>query len=151
MTSTLIQKWAPDPAYMVATFASLGVAFHLNILQIEVDTRIGSLLIAFSFAWLGLVVTLWHVYGLGLISALCKASLGGFSFSAGLGASTALYRLFFHRLRNFPGPWGAKLSRFYTVGVIKKSGIRYHLKLEELHRKYGDFVRTGTGSIFLHI
>ncbi|CAL5875163.1 uncharacterized protein PFLUO_LOCUS9467 [Penicillium psychrofluorescens] len=82
MTSTLIQQWAPDPAYVVATFAPLGVAFHLSILRIEIDTRIGS-------------------------------------------------------------PWGAKLSRFYTVGVVKNSGIRYHLKLEELHRKYGDFVRTG--------
>ncbi|KAJ5815613.1 hypothetical protein N7474_007390 [Penicillium riverlandense] len=143
MSSTLIQNWAPDPAYMVTTFASLGVAFHLSILRIEIDTRIGSLLIAFSFAWFGLVVTLCHVYDLDLISAVYKALLGGFWFSAGLGTSTALYRLFFHRLRPFPGPWGAKLSRFYTVGVVKKSGIRYHLKLEEMHRKYGDFVRTG--------
>lgn len=144
MTSTLIQQWAPDPAYVVATFAPLGVAFHLSILRIEIDTRIGSVLIAFLFAWIGFVVTLSHVYGLGLISAVCKASLGGFWFCAGLGASMTVYRLFFHRLRPFPGPWGAKLSRFYTVGVVKNSGIRYHLKLEELHRKYGDFVRTGT-------
>ncbi|KAF4545568.1 Cytochrome P450 [Lasiodiplodia theobromae] len=54
----------------------------------------------------------------------------------------ATYRLFFHRLRKFPGPFGAKLSRFYVTLTSAKK-VQYHEEIKKWHEKYGDFIRTG--------
>ncbi|KAL4862506.1 cytochrome P450 [Aspergillus spectabilis] len=64
------------------------------------------------------------------------------SFNLGLTASILLYRAFFHRLRRFPGPFMAKLTRL-SIMMRSLERTQYHLDLEEMHRKYGDFVRTG--------
>jgi hypothetical protein len=143
MASAQIQNWTPDLAQIASTFALLGVAFHISIIPFEIDCQTGSLLILYAFSWAGLAAIFSKGYGLDWTSALGAAWQAGFWFAAGLSASMVIYRLFFHRLRYFPGPWGAKLSRFYTVGLTKRSNLRYHLELEKLHRKYGDFVRTG--------
>jgi hypothetical protein len=45
------------------------------------------------------------------------------------------------RLSGIPGPFAAKLSRFYDIKV-KASGKSY-LLIDELHKKYGNVVRTG--------
>jgi hypothetical protein len=45
------------------------------------------------------------------------------------------------RLRGIPGPFAAKLSRFYDL-KLKASGESY-LVIDELHNKYGKVVRTG--------
>jgi hypothetical protein len=45
------------------------------------------------------------------------------------------------RLRAIPGPFAAKLSRFYDV-KLKASGKAW-LLIDELHNKYGKVVRTG--------
>lgn len=67
-----------------------------------------------------------------------------FCFNTGLTLSIGAYRLFFHRLKNFPGPVPAKLSRFYAMSLAAKN-IQYNLEVEKLHQSYGDFVRTGKG------
>jgi len=72
---------------------------------------------------------------------LARVLVVGLSFSIGLILSTAAYRLCLHRLRNFPGPIGAKLSRFYATALAAKN-IQYHLDVKEMHEKYGDFVKT---------
>lgn len=56
-------------------------------------------------------------------------------------ASIAIYRLFFHRTRHFPGPRLAAVSKFWHIFHIRDS--RNFLFMERLHRKYGMFVRTG--------
>ena len=64
----------------------------------------------------------------------------------GIGFLTSLitYRLFLHRCRRFPGPRLASLSRFHASYLSSgKSGVQYYEKLEELHRRCGDYVRTG--------
>ena len=55
--------------------------------------------------------------------------------------SMLIYRFFFHRLHDFPGPRLAKLSKFYQffTGLRLDAFRRTH----EAHRKYGNFVRTG--------
>lgn len=74
--------------------------------------------------------------------ALTTASLLIISFNAGLYFSMATYRLFCHRLRKFPGPFGAKLSRFYVTLTSAKK-VQYHEEIKKWHEKYGDFIRTG--------
>ena len=58
-----------------------------------------------------------------------------------LWASMSIYRLFFHRIREFPGPALASVSKFWRVAHCLDS--KNHLLLEKLRQKYGGFVRTG--------
>lgn len=55
--------------------------------------------------------------------------------------SISIYRVFFHRLRNFPGPFLASVSKFWHVAHCLDS--KNHILLAKLHREYGDFVRIG--------
>ncbi|EKG18424.1 Cytochrome P450 [Macrophomina phaseolina MS6] len=69
-------------------------------------------------------------------------AVSAMSFSLTLTASIIIYRAFFHRLRRFPGPFAAKLSKLWSVYQSSKD-FKYNLLLEDLHKKYGDVVRTG--------
>ncbi|KAI0110725.1 benzoate 4-monooxygenase cytochrome P450 [Nemania sp. FL0031] len=59
--------------------------------------------------------------------------------------SIAIYRLFFHRLRNFPGPRLAALTKLWHVWKCRDS--RGHHVLEAWHQQYGPLVRTGPNEI----
>jgi hypothetical protein len=62
-----------------------------------------------------------------------------------LSLSIASYRLFFHPLRQFPGPWGAKLTKwvdFYHTAPGKR-----HEWIPALHTKFGDIVRIGPNEL----
>ncbi|KAI1413310.1 cytochrome P450 [Hypoxylon sp. FL1857] len=88
---------------------------------------------------------LYHTTTVGL---LCDALLWMYFCSiASLFTSITLYRAFFHPLTKvgLPGPWYLRLSKLPHVWAARKS--KNHLFLEELHQKYGDFVRTGPAEI----
>jgi hypothetical protein len=143
MHLSLLLSCIRDNTHIAGTFAALGVLFHLSILTSEIDSAVGSLLIGAFLIWSGLAVAFVKILDVDFVVAIAKSSLSYICFLAGLGTSTVVYRLLFHRLRNFPGPLGAKISRFHTVWVTKRTGLRYHLELERLHAEFGDFVRTG--------
>ena len=73
----------------------------------------------------------------GLIEAfaLCACYL------TALFCSIAIYRVWFHRLKGFPGPRLAAASKLWHVWKCRDS--RNHLILESLHQQYGPVVRTG--------
>jgi hypothetical protein len=54
-----------------------------------------------------------------------------------------LYRAFFHPLNGFPGPFGARLSKFWALGKVVESNIRWYQVVGRLQKQYGDVVRTG--------
>jgi cytochrome P450 len=56
-------------------------------------------------------------------------------------ASIAVYRLYFHRLRRFPGTPSMALSK-WTLLSTDVQGFRYRL-VDELHAQHGCIVRTG--------
>lgn len=60
---------------------------------------------------------------------------------AGVLVSMGIYRLFFHRLRHFPGPKSWALSKFAFMPTDVK-GMRPR-NIDAAHKKYGDIVRTG--------
>ena len=53
----------------------------------------------------------------------------------------SIYRLFFHRLRGFPGPLLARVSKLWHVSQVLDS--KNHQFLLRMQQSYGDFVRTG--------
>jgi hypothetical protein len=76
--------------------------------------------------------------------SLCKAILEtnilSSCFLAGLFSSMMAYRLIYHPLRSFPGPFCARITAFW---LTKESipDLKFYKKLCGLHDRYGDFVR----------
>ncbi|KAL8670626.1 MAG: hypothetical protein Q9168_004837 [Polycauliona sp. 1 TL-2023] len=67
------------------------------------------------------------------------------SFIVAVFASIVTYRVYFHRLRHFPGPPLAAISKLWHVA--KCLGSKNHLLMQRMHQKYGDFVRTGPNEL----
>lgn len=66
------------------------------------------------------------------------------SYIISLFTSIVLYRLFFHRLRGFPGPKFAAASKLWHV-FKTRHGNNFQV-LENMRQQYGNFVRTGKPS-----
>jgi hypothetical protein len=60
----------------------------------------------------------------------------------GLFTSISIYRLFFHQLSEFRGPFIARLSNFYLTWLSAKR-LHLHEEIDVLHSRYGDYVRIG--------
>jgi cytochrome P450 family 628 len=81
--------------------------------------------------------------------SLCGAFIPSFthtifvdiSFLTAISTSIIVYRLAFHRLRHFPGPFWSKVTKAY--GVVLSRNTRYAHDTAELHHQYGDYVRIG--------
>lgn len=58
-----------------------------------------------------------------------------------------IYRAFFHPLQKFPGPFTAKLSKFWALSQTAKSGLKWYQVDEALHKQFGDYVRTGKSDV----
>lgn len=69
------------------------------------------------------------------------------SYHAGLWISIILYRVLFHRLGRFPGPFMAKVTKLWNVSKIASRSDNFKF-LDDLHREYGEFVRTGNIIVF---
>ena len=79
--------------------------------------------------------------GIGLFAAIQQTIFLTSIHLSVLTASIFAYRIFWHPLRNFPGPPLAKLSKFWVIPRSLQGEV--HLLLQELHEQYGDFVRVG--------
>jgi hypothetical protein len=119
-------------AYVVGVAALLGVAFHLSIRPIEFEFIMFHFMAASAFAFVLLV------YVLGFVTAILFTA----TFNTAVLSSVAVYRLAFHRCRQFPGPLAAKVTRFYAASLSAKN-VKYYKELANMHDQYGDFVRTG--------
>lgn len=67
------------------------------------------------------------------------------TFTVSLLFSVFVYRVFFHRLRHFPGPFFASVTKLWHT--LQCLGSKNHEVLVDLHKKYGDFVRTGPSEV----
>ena len=67
------------------------------------------------------------------------------AYPTGLFTSMVSYRLFFHPLREFPGPRLAAVSKLWHLSKLWDG--KNHMFLETLRRKYGDIVRTGPNEL----
>ena len=62
-------------------------------------------------------------------------------YTLSLLTSIFIYRRYCHRLRHFPGPFMASITKLWQTKKTLDS--QNHILLDGLHKKYGDFVRTG--------
>ena len=92
-------------------------------------------------AYVGLVLLEALYLKLSWVPALITSSQMIGIYTVCLLASISIYRVFFHRLRGFPGPFLASVSKLWHVAHCLES--KNHILLEKLHQEYGDFVRTG--------
>lgn len=94
-----------------------------------------------------MVVAQLQLTDLGLLQSLIRTTVVATSYLSALYASMVAYRLIFHPLRRFPGPLGYKISKIWHVACLAPKLDNFR-QLDELHKQYGDFVRTGK---FLHM
>ena len=78
-------------------------------------------------------------------AAFDLVSIHGLACLAGIYASLITYRLFFHPLRRFPGPFWARLTSLWFSTQLKNADA--HKQMLELHRNYGHFVRIGSSDL----
>lgn len=78
-------------------------------------------------------------------AALAQTSLVVGSYLIGLYSSLVIYRVFFHPLRSFGGPYGCRISSAWFATYLAKSDA--FRQLESLHHRYGDFLRIGSNDI----
>ncbi|KAF2034994.1 cytochrome P450 [Setomelanomma holmii] len=65
------------------------------------------------------------------------------SFWLPLWSYIGIYRAYLHPLRKYPGPFGARLSKWWTVKQNWDTDLHFHRRLQDLQTEYGDYVRTG--------
>lgn len=87
-------------------------------------------------------IYLWKYTVLDPVQAITLATQLGASYYAALYTSIILYRVFFHRLRKFPGPFAARVTKLWHVWKLAPKSRNY-MELNSLREKYGDYVRTG--------
>lgn len=125
------------------TFLMLGVALHVLALRNgEWDLSVFKILTAVVTAPFALTLCQISLHGMAFSSALWESCYLVGSVISGIYLSMAVYRIGFHRLNRFPGPFLARLSNFYFTGVAFRRHQEY-FELEKLHRQYGDVVRIG--------
>jgi hypothetical protein len=131
-----------DVFYTTGAAALLGVLFHVSIHKIEFEFIMFHFMGFYILTFFGMIYALVQAGKYSVLGAFARASFCASSFNVGLLTSIGIYRLLFHRCRKFPGPFSAKLTRFYAAKLSAKD-VQYYKELAKMHCKYGDFVRTG--------
>lgn len=143
MVHSLLHEMAQADSYHdLIGSALLGVLFHMSIQAVEFEKFMFHFLAALPVMAI-VMSTSFSVLGhLTWTQSFMKSAIIEIVFNLSCLLSTGIYRLLFHRCGRFPGPVGAKLSRFWTSYTSSKN-FQYHMELEKMQAKYGDFVRTG--------
>lgn len=125
------------------TFLLIGVSLHaLALRKGEWDLAVFKIITAVAAAPLALTLSEISLHGLTFASALWRSCYLVGSLICGIYLSMTVYRVGFHRLNRFPGPFLARLSNFYITRVVCRRHQEF-IELEKLHKQYGDVVRIG--------
>lgn len=123
------------------TASCIGIATH-NLIFIHREWHLLAPTILSTHVLLAIALVVAQVWtGGNSYASYFGAAISIASYLISLLGSIVIYRLFFHRLRHFPGPRLAAASKLWHVWQCRDS--RNHLVLEKLHQEYGSFVRTG--------
>lgn len=123
----------------------LGVLSHVCIfIRGEWHMQGARLVKLYSFLATAIFVASQQLQG-SIVQGLSTTGLVTSAYAVGLFTSIVIYRKFFHRLRHFPGPWFAGVTKLWHLAHCQ--GGQNYLYLERLHQQYGSFVRTGPEEI----
>lgn len=98
----------------------------------------------FTAAFVAAVIGL-NQYGQSLGEAIAQVTTVAFFYLAGLYTSLIAYRSLFHSLNKFPGPFGARISKFWLSAQLKDADA--FRQIYKLHKEHGDFVRVGPSDL----
>ncbi|KAH9477825.1 Cytochrome P450 monooxygenase orf5 [Psilocybe cubensis] len=118
-----------------------GLAVHLIYNKFEsCDMTLGAILL---LGWPLALSCLYLPHTTGFVSAVSTVLP---LFWTTLATSIVAYRLSpWHTLASYPGPLLCKITQFY--GAFRSLGGKQHLYYQQLHDKYGDFVRVGPNEL----
>lgn len=132
--------WTPVEEIFMA--AASGVASHLCFfIRGEHHMRAPILLRVYAILFAALLYAEIAIKGEGIPQGTRNAVGVVFAYGVSLLTSILAYRRFCHRLRHFPGPAMASVTKLWqTFNTLDSQN---HILLDDLHENYGDFVRTG--------
>lgn len=132
-------------ASAMATPLVLGAISHLIVSRhhgVEFDAHPWKLVFAYLGSPAALLYYNFSIVQLGTFNTLIHTGLSATLFNVGFFASLLIYRLYFHRLRRFPGPKLAAVSQFYAMSLAAKD-MKLCQEIQKLHQQYGDIIRIG--------
>lgn len=115
---------------------------HLVFRPFEIDGYAWHLFFTYLVAFFLLIAGNVYLTKYSVVLALARALFVATAYNSGVVISIFTYRAFFHPLNRFPGPFLAKLTRFYAMNDAAKRVQAYN-DIQNLHNKYGDIVRVG--------
>ncbi|EGX91291.1 cytochrome P450 oxidoreductase, putative [Cordyceps militaris CM01] len=120
-----------------------GHALHLLVFRRgEWDSAARDIMVSAALLYVGAAVALHAASGpaggswWASLHAATTLELAGM---AGVFASMLAYRVWFHALCRYPGPWAARLSSLHLTYLSRRFRLFEELRL--LHEQYGDIVR----------
>lgn len=138
-----------EPAKMMSpnllvcgTAAIAGVVSHLTYFIHGEHHNQSPLYFKLLLAGIALIFASEFLLGVGTImGSVANTACIVSAYLVPLYTSMLIYRIFFHPLRKFPGPFMYKVTKLWHVlKLIKRNNCHV---LEDLHQQYGEFVRTG--------
>lgn len=131
-----------DGSRALSVAFGIGTLLHLFAFRLgEWDLATAKILRGFFLGFLATAAGLR--LRLSSVASASKTSLQLFAcMIAGIYASILTYRLLFHRLNRFPGPFPARLSNLWISSKIMPR-MELFRDVQELHKTYGDIVRLG--------
>jgi hypothetical protein len=130
-------QWFPQTSlYLIF----LGLSSHIYLGRGEWDLAIWKHIITFVLLQPIIFMTL-VILQHGILKSAVLLLILNLSYLLPLFFSIALYRLFFHPLKNVPGPFWARLSMFWKMKRLTEED-QYTL-VDAMHKEYGDVVRMG--------
>jgi len=136
------QPWH-DSATTTGLPVALALATHFVFSHGEPDNQMYLYILFCGFFYISLTYFLVASGNVGTMrEALSVTSSAYVTYFATLFTSIFIYRAFFHRLKKYPGPFIARVTKFYDVALAVPK-LRYYLEIEKLHKQYGDYIRVG--------
>jgi hypothetical protein len=126
------------PNYTVA--AIVGVLSHvLYFIHGHRSSEVTRIIV--SHIVVGLAITAKHISSHGYSTGVSNSSTLCATYLVALFSSIITYRLFFHRLSRFPGPFAAKITKWYGPYLARNGQM--HFEHSDIIKRYGSMVRFG--------
>ena len=139
--AAILSAWLLSQGSLAAAFLAV-ISHYLFWGRYELDAKFYliffGILLSQPIAFLSLI----FYYGFSPIQALAIQTFLESVYFAALFAYIGIYRLFFHRLNTFPGPFWARLWMWWKIKRLARKERAYS-EIYDLHQQYGDVVRVG--------